>query len=551
MPDNVPITAGVGTDIATDQLLTGEHVQLLKLVDGTANSSTRIEAGGGAEANAIRVTIANNSTGLVSVDDNGATLSVDDGGGSLTVDGTVSVTDGGGSLTVDGAVTVSDGGGTISVDGTVTANLAAGTNNIGDVDVLTVPAPLNVVGGGTEAAALRVTIANNSTGVVSVDDNGGSLTVDGSVTVADGGGSLTVDGSVTVTDGGGSLTVDGTVTANLAAGTNNIGDVDVLTVPAPLNVTGGGVELGALRVTLANDSTGVLSVDDGGGVLTVDGTVTASDGGGSLTVDNGGTFAVQESGAALTALQLIDNCIAGSEAQVDIVASLPAGNNNIGDVDILTVPAPLNVTGGGTEASALRVTLANDSTGVVSVDDNGSTISVDDGGSSLTIDGTVTAVGAAAHDDAVSGNPVQLAGEARSSERSAVANADVARLVTDLAGKLIALPYANPENFVRGATSDITDTTDTQVIAAGGAGVKLYITQILVTNGDADTGTFVNIKDGSGGTTLYTGYAASGGGGFSVTLPVPIVTTANTGLYAGCATTGATVRVSASGYKGA
>ncbi len=46
MPDNVPITAGVGTDIATDQLLTGEHVQLLKLVDGTANSSTRIEAGG-------------------------------------------------------------------------------------------------------------------------------------------------------------------------------------------------------------------------------------------------------------------------------------------------------------------------------------------------------------------------------------------------------------------------------------------------------------------------------------------------------------------------
>ena len=58
MPDNVPITAGVWTDIATDQLLTGEHVQLLKLVDGTANSSTRIEAGGGAEAAALRVTIA-------------------------------------------------------------------------------------------------------------------------------------------------------------------------------------------------------------------------------------------------------------------------------------------------------------------------------------------------------------------------------------------------------------------------------------------------------------------------------------------------------------
>lgn len=56
--------------------------------------------------------------------------------------------------------------------------LPAGTNNIGDVDVLTVPAPLNVVGGGAEATALRVTVANDSTGVLSIDDNGGSLTVD-------------------------------------------------------------------------------------------------------------------------------------------------------------------------------------------------------------------------------------------------------------------------------------------------------------------------------------------------------------------------------------
>ena len=35
-----------------------------------------------------------------------------------------------------------------------------------------------IAGGGTEAAALRVTMANDSTGLLSVDDNGGSLTVD-------------------------------------------------------------------------------------------------------------------------------------------------------------------------------------------------------------------------------------------------------------------------------------------------------------------------------------------------------------------------------------
>lgn len=39
---------------------------------------------------------------------------------------------------------------------------------------------------------------------------------------------------------------------------------------------GGGVEAGALLVTIASDSTGVLSVDDNGGSLTVDGAVTAT-----------------------------------------------------------------------------------------------------------------------------------------------------------------------------------------------------------------------------------------------------------------------------------
>jgi len=40
----------------------------------------------------------------------------------------------------------------------------------------------------------------------------------------------------------------------------------------------------------------------------------------------------------LTAVQLIDNAVSGSEFQVDVVAALPAGTNNIGDVDVLTLP---------------------------------------------------------------------------------------------------------------------------------------------------------------------------------------------------------------------
>jgi hypothetical protein len=40
-----------------------------------------------------------------------------------------------------------------------------------------------------------------------------------------------------------------------------------------------------------------------------------------------------------TSVQLLDNAISGSEMQVDVVASLPAGTNNIGDVDVLSLPA--------------------------------------------------------------------------------------------------------------------------------------------------------------------------------------------------------------------
>lgn len=47
---------------------------------------------------------------------------------------------------------------------------------------------------------------------------------------------------------------------------------------------------------------------------------------------------------AVASLQLLDNAVAGSELQVDVVAALPAGTNNIGDVDVLTQPARVATT---------------------------------------------------------------------------------------------------------------------------------------------------------------------------------------------------------------
>lgn len=114
-----------------------------------------------------------------------------EGDTDATITGTAMLMEGAGNALVVAQGTAADGllvnlgsNNDVTVTGTVTANLAAGTNNIGDVDVLSVPAPLSTTGGGTEATALRVTIANDSTGVVSIDDNGGAITVDGSVTVS-------------------------------------------------------------------------------------------------------------------------------------------------------------------------------------------------------------------------------------------------------------------------------------------------------------------------------------------------------------------------------
>jgi hypothetical protein len=188
-----------------------------------------------------------------------------------------------------------------------------------------------------------------------VDDAGGSLTVDNAALSVTGGGvesgalrvTLANDstGVVSVDDGGGTLTVDGTVTANAGSGPFPVSDNGgSLTVDnAVLAVTGGGVESGALRVTIANDSTGVITVD---GTVTADagtGPFPVSDDGGSLTVDS-------------TDLSTLAGAVSGTEMQVDVVAALPAGTNaigklsansgvDIGDVDVTSISAGANLIG--------------------------------------------------------------------------------------------------------------------------------------------------------------------------------------------------------------
>ena len=273
MADNIELNAGSGgATLATDDAGVAGHVQVVKLALSADASATPITA----DASGLLVNLGANN--------------------DVTVTGTVDLgaTDNAVLDAIAASVAGATPAGTNNIGDVDVLTIAAGDNNIGNVDIVTVPAPLSTTGSGTEATALRVTVATDSTGVLSVDDNAGSLTVDN----------------------------------------------------AALSVVGGGLEATALRVTIANDSTGVVSVDDGGGALTVDGTVTAN----LSATDNAVIDAIQ------AAVEIIDNAISGTEMQVDVVAALPAGTNaigklaansgvDIGDVDVTSIAAGTNSIG--------------------------------------------------------------------------------------------------------------------------------------------------------------------------------------------------------------
>lgn len=167
--------------------------------------------------------------------------------------------------------------------------------------------------------------------------------------------------------------------------------------------------------------------------------------------------------------------------------------------------------------------------------------------------GSQSVGGTVATNVAITDNPLNLGAQAVSSENTAVTTARKVQLVSDLVGKLIVLPYANPENFVSGAiTSAMTGTTSTSLIAAPATGLRNYITNIVVDNSHATVGTDIIIQDGSGGATLYTIPAAAAFGGASITLPTPLrQPTTATAIFCANVTTGSNTKVSATGYKGA
>jgi hypothetical protein len=155
MADNISVTAGVGTAIAADDV-SSVFYQKIKVDGGGDGATTPILAGGGVEASALRVTIASDSTGVLSVDDNG---------GALTVDGTVAVT----------GMTACNTGAVV---------LAAGTDLAGKfgIDQATANANEVVVKSGTVTAVTSITnavaVTNADITTVAGAVSGGHMQVD-------------------------------------------------------------------------------------------------------------------------------------------------------------------------------------------------------------------------------------------------------------------------------------------------------------------------------------------------------------------------------------
>ena len=137
--------------------------------------------------------------------------------------------------------------------------------------------------------------------------------------------------------------------------------------------------------------------------------------------------------------------------------------------------------------------------------------------------------GNVAHDAVDSGNPVKAGGKAVNFDGTvpgtAVAENDRVNFIADVYGRQF-IETAHPNCWDISADYAVAQT-NTSIKASPGAGLRLYITDILISNG-ATAGN-ITLLDGAGGTVKWDIYPAINGGCVS-NLKTPIKLTVNTAL---------------------
>jgi hypothetical protein len=325
MADNVSTVADANatlpasTAIATDDV-GGVHYQRIKLDVGADGAASPVGAAG---------------------------LPVNDAGGSLTVDGTVGVS---GSVAVTGtffqatqpvsvasAVPVTDNGGSLTVDGTfwqatqpvsgtVTAN--AGTNL--NTSLLATEAELEATTAATLAVGTAVAAVETA-----IEDLGADADAADIVYLAK------LDDIIAATEATQAAvqTID-----NAISGSEMQVDIVSSALPSGASTAAKQPALGTAGTASADVLTvqGIASMT----ALKTDGSaVTQPVSAASLPLPSGASTSAKQDTAQTaldaikTAVEVLDNTVSGSELQVDVVAALPSGDNNIGNVDVVTLPS--------------------------------------------------------------------------------------------------------------------------------------------------------------------------------------------------------------------
>jgi len=168
------------------------------------------------------------------------------------------------------------------------------------------------------------------------------------------------------------------------------------------------------------------------------------------------------------------------------------------------------------------------------------------------VDVTSLTGGTIAHDAADSGSPIKVGARAAATlaDDTMVANGDRTDAVSDLDGALIVRPGFPLGDLISERVTN-TDGASTALtnFGAGGAGVRNFVTAIVVYNSSATAGT-IDFRDGTGGAVLFTVPIPATGGCVIANGGMPLFkTSANTALAFDVSAALSTVTISLSGFR--
>lgn len=400
----------------------------------------------------------------------------------------------------------------VPVSGTVsiTSNSAV---NVAQINGVTTTMGNGVSGTGVQ----RVTIASDSTGQIALATGSatiGALTANQSVNVAQMNGVATSMGSGANGTGVQRVTVatDDVIVASLATKLDTINT----------SVNAANTQLPAALGTAATASSlsTAISTSDAGPVAP--GTATATRGispvgtytAAGITLTDG-----QQAGARMTSAGALQTNDAATLAQATISAGAVKNIDSVAGAtdagfpflairdDTLTALTPVD---------GDYVPLRTNNTGALWVQVNGGSVQ-----------------GLNAHDAASTMSPMQIGCIALTAQSVVSATGDASRSPCTMSGALITRPYSLPEhdwNYAAAASGIVNTTTAVTIQAAGGAGLRNYVTALDLMCEALTNATEIAIRDGAAGAVLWRTKVGTGGltSGRSIPFPNPLRGTAAT-----------------------